>query len=47
MSEVETNARGETKEEIIERIHEELGDAIPSDWDTTIEDWAFEIGSML
>lgn len=35
------------KEEIIERIYEELGDAIPSDWDTTIEDWAFEIGSML
>ena len=35
------------KEEIIERIYDELGDAIPSDWDTTIEDWAFEIGSML
>lgn len=34
------------KEEIIERIHEELGDAIPSDWDTTIEDWAFEFGGM-
>ena len=43
MQEVETNERGETKEEIIERIYEELGDAIPSDWDTTIEDWAFEL----
>ena len=31
------------KEEIIERIYEEMGDAIPSDWDTTIEDWAFEL----
>ena len=34
------------KEEIIERIYEELGDAIPSDWDTTIEDWAFEFEGM-
>ena len=34
------------KEEIVERIYEELGDAIPSDWDTTIEDWAFEFGGM-
>lgn len=31
------------KKEIIERIYEELGDAIPSDWDTIIEDWAFEL----
>ena len=45
--EVETNERGETKEEIIKKIYDELGDAIPSEWDTTIEDWAFEIGSML
>lgn len=41
------NEDDKKKEEITERIYEELGDAIPSDWDTTIEDWAFEIGSML
>lgn len=35
------------KEEIIERIYAELGDAIPSDWDTTIEDWAFEFGGYV
>lgn len=47
MEDIETNTRGEKKEEIIERIYNEIGDCIPSDWDTTIEDWAFEIGSML
>ena len=36
----------EEKEEIIEQIYAELGDAIPSSWDTTIEDWAFELGGM-
>ena len=46
MEEVETNARGETKEEIIERIYNEIGDCIPSDYDPVIEEWAFELGGI-
>lgn len=44
--EVETNERGETKEEIIERVSAELGDAMDCDDELILNEWAFELGGI-
>ena len=46
MPEVETNIYGETKEEIIERVSAELGDAMDCDDELILEEWAFELGDI-
>lgn len=42
----ETNIFGETKEEIIERVSAELGDAMDCDDGLILEEWAFDIGGI-
>lgn len=46
VEEVETNAFGETKEEIVERLSSEFGDVLDCDDEALIETWAFELGGI-
>ena len=46
MPDIETNANGETKEQIIERLDAELGDALDCDDNLIMNEWAFELGGI-
>ena len=46
MSDIETNINGETKEQIIERLDAELGDALDCDDYLIMNEWAFELGGI-